>query len=80
MAFIQDNKAFLIWYLLPNFSYNLHNDKLNQIYYFWGKYLPGSPLLFGPSGGCDGLAVVGAARGKLFYTFVNVWYISTTDS
>ena len=51
-----------------------------QIYYFWGKYLPGSPLVFGPFGGCDGLAVVGAARGKLFYTFVNVWYISTTDS
>ena len=65
---------------LNHFCYNLHNDKLNQIYYFWGKYLPGSPLVFGPFGGCDGLAVVGAARGKLFYTFVNVWYISTTDS
>ena len=60
--------------------YNLHNDKLNQIYYFWGKYLSGSPLVFGPCGGCDGLAAVGAAREELFHTFVNVWYISTTDS
>ena len=65
---------------LNYFCYKLQNDKLNQIYYFWGKYLPGSPLVFGPFGGSDGLAAVGAARGKLFYTFVNVWYISTTDS
>ena len=37
----------------------------------WGIYLPGSPLVFGPCGGCDGLAAVGAARGKLLY--MHLW-------